>query len=39
MYKFGEWLYKDASIYMIRKQEKYNNFKLHYGYENTEVTE
>lgn len=38
MYKFGEWLYKDATIYMIRKKDKYNNFKKYFGYENTEIT-
>ena len=31
MYQFGEWLYKDASIYLIRKKEVYDNFKTHYN--------
>lgn len=31
MYIFGEWLYKDATIYLKRKKEKYNYFKDHYN--------
>lgn len=31
MYLFGEWLYKDATIYMKRKKEIYDNFKQHYN--------
>ena len=32
MYIFGEWLYKDATIFMNRKKEIYNNFKQHYNF-------
>ena len=31
MYLFGEWLYKDATIYLIRKKEIYDDFKSHYN--------
>lgn len=31
MYIFGEWLYKDATIFMNRKKNIYNNFKQHYN--------
>ncbi len=31
MYIFGEWLYKDATIYLKRKKDTYNYFKQHYG--------
>lgn len=31
MYIFGEWLYKDATIFMDRKKNIYNNFKQHYN--------
>ena len=31
MYIFGEWLYKDATIFMNRKKDIYNNFKQHYN--------
>ncbi len=31
MYKFGEWIYKDAKIYLVRKKEIYDNFKNHYN--------
>ena len=31
MYIFGEWLYKDATIYLKRKKDKYDYFKLHYN--------
>lgn len=30
MYIVGEWLYKNATIYMTRKKDNYNNFKQHY---------
>lgn len=30
MYQFGEWLYQDAMIYLIRKKEIYDRFKGHY---------
>lgn len=33
MYIFGEWLYKDATIYLIRKRKIYDDFKLHYNLE------
>ena len=28
---FGEWIYRDASIYMLRKKERYDNFKQYYN--------
>lgn len=31
MYKFGEWLYQDATLYLIRKKETYDRFKKHYN--------
>lgn len=31
MYIFGEWLYKDATIYLKRKKDKYDYFKSHYN--------
>lgn len=31
MYIFGEWLYKDATIYLKRKKDKYDFFKKHYN--------
>lgn len=31
MYIFGEWLYKDATIYLTRKKEVYDKFKHHYN--------
>lgn len=31
MYTFGEWMYKDASIYLKRKRDKYLEFKKHYN--------
>ena len=31
MYTFGEWLYKDATIYLKRKKDKYESFKSHYN--------
>lgn len=31
MYAFGEWLYKDATIFLTRKKDIYNQFKLHYN--------
>lgn len=31
MYLFGEWLYKDATIYLTRKKEIYNDFKSYYN--------
>ena len=31
MYTFGEWLYKDATIYLTRKKDKYDYFKSHYN--------
>lgn len=31
MYIFGEWLYKDATIFMNRKKNIYNNFRQHYN--------
>lgn len=30
MKKVGDWLYKDATIYLIRKNNIYNSFKEHY---------
>lgn len=30
MYLFGEWIYKDSSIYLKRKHDKYLQFKEHY---------
>lgn len=29
MLKFGNWIYKDASIYLVRKKEKFNEFLLY----------
>ena len=31
MYIFGEWLYKDANIFLTRKKDIYDNFKEHYN--------
>lgn len=31
MYIFGEWLYKDATIFLKRKKDKYDLFKSHYN--------
>lgn len=31
MYLFGEWLYKDATIYLTRKKAIYDEFKKHYN--------
>lgn len=31
MYIFGEWMYKDATIYLQRKKDKYDFFKQHYN--------
>lgn len=31
MYTFGEWIYKDATIYLKRKKDKYLEFKKHYN--------
>lgn len=31
MYVFGEWLYKNATIYLKRKKDKYDYFKSHYN--------
>lgn len=31
MQKVGDWLYKDATIYLIRKNNIYNSFKEHYN--------
>jgi len=31
MYIFGEWLYKDATIFLKRKKDKYELFKSHYN--------
>lgn len=31
MEKIGNWLYKDATIYLIRKNNIYNSFKKHYN--------
>ena len=31
MYKFGEYIYKNASIYLSRKKESYKEFKAHYN--------
>lgn len=28
--KIGDWMYKNASLYLRRKKEKYNNFLSHY---------
>lgn len=33
IYHFGEWIYKDATIYLTRKKETYENFKDHYNLE------
>ena len=30
MYKIGEWMYRDANIYLTRKHDKYLDFKKHY---------
>jgi hypothetical protein len=30
IYTIGEWLYKDATIYLVRKKETYTRFKEHY---------
>ena len=32
MYIFGEWMYKDATIFLTRKKEIYEAFKLHYNF-------
>lgn len=31
MYTFGEWIYKDATIYLARKKDIYDTFKTHYN--------
>ena len=31
MEKVGDWLYKDATIYLVRKNNIYNLFKEHYN--------
>ncbi len=31
MYTFGEWIYKDATIYLTRKKDMYDTFKTHYN--------
>lgn len=31
VYTLGEYMYKDCTIYMKRKKELYDDFKLHYG--------
>lgn len=31
IYAFGEWVYKDATIYLIRKKDTYEYFKTHYN--------
>lgn len=31
IYTFGEWMYKNATIYLNRKKDKYNYFKEHYN--------
>lgn len=31
MYRFGEWMYNNATIYLKRKKEKYDYFKSHYN--------
>ena len=31
IYTFGEWIYKDATIYLKRKKEIYDCFKEHYN--------
>ena len=31
MYTFGEWLYKDATIFLKRKRDAYDYFKEHYN--------
>lgn len=31
MKKVGDWLYKDATLYLIRKKNIYNSFKEHYN--------
>lgn len=33
IYCFGEWMYKNATIYLTRKKETYENFKDHYNLE------
>lgn len=41
MHLFGEWMYQNATIYLIRKKEKYDFFKQHYQLseqDNPEVT-
>ena len=31
IYTFGEWIYKDATIYLTRKKDIYEQFKTHYN--------
>lgn len=31
MYLFGDWMYNNATIYLTRKNNIYNNFKIHYN--------
>ena len=31
MYTFGEWIYKNATIYLTRKKDTYDTFKTHYN--------
>ena len=32
--KFYNYIYKNATIYLVRKKEKYEEFRRHYGYDN-----
>ena len=38
MNKLGDWLYKDATVYMDRKYQRFLEFQNHYGIANTEVS-
>ena len=31
MKTFGEWIYNDANIYLLRKKEQYDKFKEYYN--------
>ena len=38
MNTLGDWMYKDATVYMDRKYQKFLAFQNHYGIANTEVS-
>lgn len=38
MNKLGDWMYRDATIYMERKYRSFLDFQTHYGLANTEVS-